>query len=168
MRQIKTFKRPLWKAKMAIPLLIVSIVYVGGLIFALLYINLQDPKNNMHFWYVLFTGLGALIMMIGHMNYIILTETSITFQNAIFPRVKNEFKYEELHTLSLYYPKGLWWTNSFQLIRRGQSTDKPTRRVSLDCVAPEDLEEIIQILREHQVFVQVFNQERWLRRKHGK
>ena len=58
--------------------------------------------------------------------------------------------------------------SSFQLIRRGQNTDKPTRRVSLDCVAPEDLEEIIQILREHQVFVQVFNQERWLRRNHGK
>lgn len=167
MQEIKTFRRSLWKGKMAIPLLIVSIVYVGGLIFALLYINLQDPKNNMHFWYVLFTGLGALIMMIGHMNYIILTETSIIFRNAILSRIKNEIKFEDIHSLSFIYPKRMG-IGLLQIIFRGQNPDKGAARKYLDCVPPRDFEKIIQILREHRVFVQVFNQERWLHRKHGK
>lgn len=168
MQEIKTFRRPIRKSKVAIPLFSLITIFVGSIIVILLYTDLQNPKIRNEFIYILLTGIGFILNSIGQLNYIILTETSIIFQNAIFPRVKNEFKYEELHTLSLYYPKGLWWANSFQLVRRGQSTDKPTRRVSLDCVAPEDLEEIIQILREHHVFVQVFNQERWLRRKHGK
>ena len=168
MQEIKTFRRPIWKGKMAIPLLIVVIVLMTGLIIIPLYVDLQSLTKFSRYLYILCTGSCGIIIGIGSLNYIVLTETSIIFQNAIFPRVKNEFRYEELHTLSRYYPKGLWCSSSFQLIRRGQNTDKPTRRVSLDCVAPEDLEEIIQILREHHVFVQVFNQERWLRRKHGK
>lgn len=60
------------------------------------------------------------------------------------------------------------WPSSFQVKLLGESPDKHAAPTYLDCVAPEDFEEIIQILREHHVFVQVFNQERWFRRKRGK
>lgn len=106
MQEIKTFRRPIWKGKMAIPLLIVVIVLMTGLIIIPLYVDLQNLTKFSRYLYILCTGSCGIIIGIGSLNYIVLTETSIIFQNAIFPRVKNEFRYEELHTLSLYYPKG--------------------------------------------------------------
>ncbi len=167
MQEIKTFKRPLTKSSIAILIVISIIVLIAGIIIVLLYANLQDSRKINFFIFLILSTISVTISASGYLNHITLTETSIILQNAIFPRIKSEIKYEKVHTLSFYYPKGMW-PGSFQVKLLGESPDEHAAQTYLDCVAPEDFEEIIQILREHHVFVQVFNQERWLRRNHGK
>ena len=65
MQEIKTFRRPIRKSKVAIPLFGLITIFVGSIIVILLYTDLQNPNNLYEFLYILLIGIGFIINSIG-------------------------------------------------------------------------------------------------------
>ena len=93
-------------------------------------------------------------MLVSAYTCIKLTDTTFIHQNILIPPMRTEIAYRDIRSINFYYPTRL----RFASIQLTTTDGKVNKRVYINGVSEKDFESLLQQLRAHHVFVQVYNQ----------